>query len=287
MVYIRGKQNNFILMNSIIAAIIVMLSGQLLLAQSELFDLQPGIKSITTIQIRGNSTKLDSTTKRVLRYDAEGRLVELDFQHGKISYAYSNDSTVVSTSSNSPNCKEQYRVSRKTKRSVIRWETLPGSSDCSFAPSEPMVFGNINADSLFEDVPKSLPKRGREYAATVRVWGEEEGEYMDLSYTKSGSQLRLSFISQFQKIGENYFVQRLFVVAYQDRIILEQQRLLDREKMPITQLGTDELIKELSPAQKNNYEYERDDHDNWTVRKPQNMNSDRQQYTLRVIEYWD
>ncbi|MEL7534000.1 MAG: hypothetical protein AAFN10_22005, partial [Bacteroidota bacterium] len=94
-------------MTRIIATILILLCGPLLLAQSDLFELKPGVKSITIIDIKGNSTQLDSTVKKSLLYDEQGRLVELDFRYGSIRYEYSNDSTVVSASANNPDCKEQ------------------------------------------------------------------------------------------------------------------------------------------------------------------------------------
>ncbi|MEM6346595.1 MAG: hypothetical protein AAF927_22090 [Bacteroidota bacterium] len=274
-------------MEKIICTIILSLCGSLLFAQSDLFERRPGVKSITTIEIKGNSTQLDSTVKKSVIFDEQGRLVELDYQYGKIIYEYTNDSTVVSYSSKSPDCKRQYQLSHEEKRSISRVEILGTSTDCSFAPSEPMVFGNVRVDSLFKDVPKTLRKKGREYATTVRTFGETEGEYTDFTYTKRGSQLRLSNISQFQRVSEQYLVQRLFVVAYQDMIILESQQLVDNEQIPIKQLSIDALITELGSESLSKIEYESDDQGNWIVRKPQNMNPERQQYTVRVIEYWD
>ena len=270
----------------IIATIIFALSAQLLLAQTQLFELQPGIKSITTIQVRGNSTQQDSTIKKTLRYDEKGRLVEIDYQRYQVQYEYTTDSTVVFTSTNIPTCSQFYKITRKAGQIEIRTEKVPGSSGCSFPP-EPMIFGSLNLDKLFQDVPKSLPKRGQEYEAEVRKFGEQEGEYMDLSYFRRGSQLKLASIVQREKIGEEWFVQRVLFPSYGDKIILEQQHLLDQEGEPVAQLKITELVSEIGPERQSDYEYEMDAAGNWIAQKPKQRNPQRPQYLIREIEYWD
>ncbi|MEL7339383.1 MAG: hypothetical protein AAGM67_02775, partial [Bacteroidota bacterium] len=255
--------------------------------QSELFERQPGIKTISIIELKGNQTKLDSTIKKVLHYDAEGRLIELDLQYNTFRYEYLNDSTAISTSSRNPDCRQQHSRAREGKKLISRLETLPGSSGCEYAPSEPMIFGLLRADSLFAEVPRFIRKKGREYITTVRLSEEREGEWTDYSYSKKGSQLRLSHIAQYVKVSDAFFVQRIFVVGYPNVITLEHQQLVDEEKFRIDQLSNEKLITAVDPTQFTGYVFERDAQGNWISRKPQNMKPERQQYTVQVIEYWE
>ncbi|MEL6592234.1 MAG: hypothetical protein AAFQ68_19210 [Bacteroidota bacterium] len=269
-----------------IVSLLLLLVTPLLWGQAELFERQPGIKTISIIELKGNQTKLDSTIKKVLHYDESGRLIELDLQYNKYRYEYLNDSTAISTSSRNPDCRQQHSRAREGDKLVSRLETLPDAKGCEYAPSESMVFGLLRADSLFAEVPRSTRKKGREYITTVRLMGEQAGEWTDYSYSKKGSQLRLSHISQYVKVSDGYFVQRIFVVGYPNVITLEHQQLVDEEKFRVEQLSNEELITEVDASQFTGYVFARDAQGNWVSRKPQNMTPERQQYTVRVIQYW-